>query len=118
MQLPSSDLIPDFLDRILRDGWTETTKDLSFPTVRLPRSKREPQKVELLVRVSLLPIGILAVDYLRLFWMQFQPTLLQPCRYFGTHQVRFPLCSALDNDVVRITLERQMTPIPFHPQIK
>src|SRR5579859_5290070 len=62
MQLPSSDLIPDFLPRMLRDGWTETTKDLPFPTVRNPRPKREPQKVELLVRVNLLPIGILAID--------------------------------------------------------
>src|SRR5438105_1886849 len=66
MQLPSANLIPDFLRRILRDGWTETTKDLPFPTVRYPRPKREPQKVELLVRVNLLPIGILAIDHLRL----------------------------------------------------
>jgi len=78
MQLPSSNLIPDFLRRILRDGWTETTKDLPFPTVRYPRPKREPQKVELLVRVNLLPIGILAIDHFRLLRMQFQPTLLQP----------------------------------------
>jgi len=39
--------------------------------------------------------------------MQFQPTLLQPCRYFDTHQVRLPLCSAMDNDIVRVPLERQ-----------
>src|SRR5439155_22092935 len=81
-------------------------------------TKREPQKVKLLVRVSLSPIGILAVDHFRLLWMQFQSTLLQPCRYLGTHQVRFPLCSAMDDDVVRIPLERQMKPTPSHPQIE
>src|SRR5690349_6868201 len=66
MQLPFPNLVPDFLCRILRDGWTETTKDRPFPTVRFPRPKREPQKVELLVRVNLLPVGILAIDYFRL----------------------------------------------------
>jgi hypothetical protein len=50
--------------------------------------------------------------------MQFQSTLLQPCRYFDTHQVRFPLCSAMDDDIVRVPLERQMRPISPHPQIK
>src|SRR6185436_8214863 len=77
MQLPSSYLIPDFLRRLLRDGWTETTKDLPFPTARFPRPKRVPQKIELLVRVSLLPIDILAIDHFRLLRMQLQPTLLQ-----------------------------------------
>jgi hypothetical protein len=118
MQLPSSDLVPDFLSRIRRDGWTETTKDLPPPTVSYPRPKREPQKVKLLVRVSPSPIGILAIDHFRLLRMQFQSTLLQPCRYFDTHQVRFPLCSAMDDNIVRVPLERQMTPISPHPQIE
>src|SRR5262245_60675991 len=100
MQLPPSDLVPNFLRRFLRDGWNETTKD-PFPTVRFPRPKRKPQKIELLVRVTLLPIGILAIDQFRLLRMQFQPTLLQPCRYFDTHQVRFPLRSAMDDEVSR-----------------
>src|SRR5438270_5626669 len=117
MQFPPSDLVPNFLRRFLRDGWYETTKDLS-PTVRFPRPKRKPQKVELLVRVSLLPIGILAVDHFRLLGMQFQPTLLQPCRYFDTHQVRFPLCSAMDNDIVRVALERQVSPVSAHPYVE
>ncbi len=117
MQFPSPNLVPDFLRRFLRDGWTETTKDPS-PTVRFPRPKREPQKVEPLVRVSLSSVGILAIDHFRLLRMQFQPTLLQPCRYFDTHQFRFPLCSAMDDDIVRVPLERQMRPVPAHPQIK
>jgi hypothetical protein len=100
MPFPPSDLVPNFLRRFLRDGWYETTKD-PFPTIRFPRPKREPQKVALLVRVTLLPIGVLAIDHFRLLRMQFQPTLLQPCRYFDTHQVRFPLCSAMDHEVSR-----------------
>src|SRR5262245_38630472 len=108
MQLPSPNLVPDSLRRCLRDGWAETTKDRPSPSVRFPRPKRVPQKIELLVRVSLVPIGILAIDHFRLFRMQLQPTLLQPCRYFDTHQVRFPLCSAMDDDIVRVPLERQM----------
>src|ERR1051326_4253195 len=118
MQLPAPNLVPDFLLRFLRDGWTETTKDLPLPTVRSPRPKRVPQKIELLVRVSPSPIGILAIDHFRLLRMQFQSTLLQPCRYFDTHQVRFPLCPAMDDDVVRISLERQMSPVQAHPPIE
>ena len=118
MQLPSSDLVPDFLRRLLRDGWTETTEDFPFPTVSSPWPKRVPQKVKLLVPVNLSPIRILAIDNFRLLRMQFQSTLLQPCRYFDTHQVRFPLCSAMDYDIVRVPLERQMRPISPHPQIE
>ena len=118
MQFPSANLIPDSLPRIFRHGWTETTEGFPFPSVSFPRPKREPQKVKLLGRVSLSPIGILAIDYFRLLRMQFQSTLLQPCRYFGTHQVRFPFCSAMDDDVVRIPLKRQMSPVAPHPQIE
>src|SRR5262249_43637870 len=50
--------------------------------------------------------------------MQFQPTLLQPCRYFDTHQVRFPLCPAMHDDIVRIPLERQMWPVSAHPHVE
>jgi len=69
MQFPTTNLIPDFLCRIIRDGRTETTEDLSLPTVRFPGTKRESQKVELLIRVRLLPISILAVDNFRLLRM-------------------------------------------------
>ena len=117
MPLPSSNFVPDFLRRLLRDGWTETTKD-PFPSICLPRSKREPQKIKLLVQVSLSSIGILAIDHFRLLRMQLQSTLLQPCRYFDTHQVRFPLCSAMNDDIVRVSLERQMRPISPHPEIE
>jgi hypothetical protein len=50
--------------------------------------------------------------------MQFQSTLPQPCRYFDTHQVRFPFCPAMDNNTVRVSLKRQMSPISPHPQIE
>jgi hypothetical protein len=51
--------------------------------------------------VSLLPIGIVAIDHFRLLRMQFQPTLLQSCRYFDTHQVGFPLCSQGSEEMIR-----------------
>src|SRR5262245_39904560 len=118
MQSPAADLIADFLCRILRDGRTETTKDLPFSTVRFPRPKGIPQKVELLVLVSPRPVAILAIDHFRLFRMKFQSALLQPCRYVDTHCVRFPLCPAMNNNIVRVSLKRQMLPIAPHPQIE
>jgi len=96
MQLPSPNLVPNFCAAFFEMAGMKLQK-IPFR----PFAFRGPQRIELLVRVTPLPIGILAIDHLRLLRMQFQPTLLQPCRYFDTHQVRFPLCSAMDDEVSR-----------------
>jgi hypothetical protein len=76
MYMPSADLVTDFLYRILRDSRTETTEELALAIDGCPRPERIPQEVELLVWVALPPIGILAVDQLRLLRMQLQTALL------------------------------------------
>ena len=118
MQFPSSDLIPDFLRRLLRDGWTETTEDFPLSDRKLSVAETCTPESQTSRSGEPPPIRILAIDNFRLLRMQFQSTLLQPCRYFDTHQVRFPLCSAMDYDIVRVPLERQMRPISPHPQIE
>src|SRR5439155_4224804 len=45
---------------------------------RSPGSKRIPKKVESTVWISTGAIGILAVDHLRLFWMEHQSTFGEP----------------------------------------
>jgi len=79
MQMPLAYLIRDFRYRLLRDGRTETAEELSLTIDGCPRSKRVPQKVELLVRMGPLSIRILAIDDLGLLWMQLQSALLEPC---------------------------------------
>ena len=99
MQLPSANFAPDFLPRFLQDGWTETTEDPPFPTVRFPRPKRGPEKSRTSRwggsladwhpcnrRFSPSPDAVPAHtdSTVPLFW---------------THQIRVPLCSAMDNEV-------------------
>jgi hypothetical protein len=69
MQLPRSDLVGNFLYRFSRDAWTKATEELPVTIHCSPGSEREPQEVELLVRAAFSPVGILAVDHLRLFRM-------------------------------------------------
>src|SRR4029453_11641441 len=117
VQFPAADLIPDFLSRVVRDGRTETTEHSSPASGRLPGSERKAQEVELLVRVVLLPIRFLTVDELRLFRVQIQATLAQPIFDSCTYQGCFPPAPAVDDDVVRVALKRQMLPFLQHPQI-
>ena len=85
MQFPLSDLVTDFQSRFLRDTRAETTEELPCAIDALPWAERISQEVERLVWVTLLPIGILAVNELRFLRMEFQSALLQPCRYVDTY---------------------------------
>src|SRR4029077_5663760 len=75
MQFPTTDLITDLPCRVVRDGWTEAAEQSSSTSSRLPGPKRKSQEVELLMRVTFLPIRVLAVDEPRLLRVQLQATL-------------------------------------------
>ena len=75
-QFPASKCIADCLRCLVRDRRTEIDKELALAILRSSRLKRIPQKIKLLVRVSLLSKIILAIDDLRLLRMEFQSTAL------------------------------------------
>jgi len=49
----------------------EPDEQLPLPRLRSPGPKRIPQKVEAILRIGASPVGILAVNNLRLLRMQF-----------------------------------------------
>jgi len=67
--------------RLIADCRAEVDKKLSPSVFRQPGPECEPQEVELLMGIVPPPVFILAVDYLRLLRMQFQPTFGKPLRY-------------------------------------
>ena len=70
MQLPATHDFAHCLDGFVADRRRETDKQFSSAIHRLPGSKRKAQKIEALLRITVQPVRILAVDDLRLLRMQ------------------------------------------------
>src|SRR6266550_5882160 len=66
-QVPASKRVANGLRCLVRDRRTEIDEELALAILRSSGLKRVPQKIKLLVRVSLLSKIILAIDDLRLF---------------------------------------------------
>src|SRR5437764_15459933 len=64
------------------------------------------------------PVGVLAVHYARLVWMQLQTDVGQPCRNGIPHYTGLPLAAAVHHRVIAITLERNARELPGHPRIE
>src|SRR6516165_9821655 len=75
-QVPASKCVANGLRCLVRDRRTEIDEELALAILRSSGLKRVPQKIKLLVRVSLLPKIILAIDDLRLLRMEFQSAAL------------------------------------------
>src|ERR1700691_4512507 len=114
MQIPASNLRPDRFHRLVGYCGTEVDEELSLAILRSPRPKRVAQKIELLVRIRPSPVLLLAIDYLRLFRMKLQPTLLQALGYGCPNLLGFPFRSAMHDGIVGETLKRQLR-IPLRP---
>jgi hypothetical protein len=71
MQLPPTHDFAHRLACFVAHRWGETDEQLSSTAHRLSGSKREAQKIESLLRISVASVRILAVDNLRLLRMQF-----------------------------------------------
>src|SRR5579872_1640419 len=97
MQIPAPDLCPDRFRRLIRDRRAEVDEVLPLATLRSPRAKRIPQKIELLVRMCTPPVIILAVDDLRLLQMKLQPTLPHARGYGCPNLLGFGFRSAMHN---------------------
>ena len=58
---PRLDFVTDLLLRLFGDGRTKAREQSSSTSRRLQGTEREPQEVELLVRMILLPVRVLAL---------------------------------------------------------
>src|ERR1700674_5595390 len=99
MQFPASNLYPNRFHRLVGNCWAEIDEELPLAILRSPRLKRVAQKIEFLVRIRPSPIGILAIDSLRLLRMKLQPTLLQARGYGRPNFLGFHLCPAMHDGI-------------------
>src|SRR5947208_17140770 len=121
MQRPAADITTDARQRLRAGGGLETVREdasLRLHPHDLSGSKLEAEKVEVDVGEVAAPVHILAVDDLRLLRMQHQ---LAGRKAVGN---RAPECPrllgalAVADDVVRVTLERDVRKRPCHPRVE
>ena len=93
-------------------------EELSLAVLRGSRAKGVAQKVETLVFVAPMPVVILAVDDLRLLGMRFQLAPPQTLFDLAVDELRLSPRSTVDNDIIRITLERDVRKILRHPLVE
>ena len=61
-----------------------------------------------------LAVTILAIDYLGLFLIQFQPAVCKPL-YQACFLLHLLLCTAMTDGVISIPLKRYRREVVFHP---
>ena len=121
MQRPASDFSADARQRLRTSGGLETVCEDApvrlYPHY-LPGSKLEAEKVKVDIGEVAAPVHILTVDDFRLLRMQHQ---LADREAIGN---RTPECPrllgalAVTNDVVRVSLERDVRKRPRHPRVE
>src|SRR5215475_3379633 len=111
MKRPAANLAADARQRLRAGGGLETVREdapVRLHPHDLPGAKLETQKVEVDVRGVAAPVHILAVDDLRLLWMQHQ---LAGRKAVGNRAPQCPRLRgalAVTNGIVRIPLEWDM----------
>src|SRR5579871_2732653 len=118
MQIPAPDLRPDRFRRLIRDRRAEVDEVPPLATLRSPRAKRIPQKIEFLVWICTPPVIILAIDDLCLLRMKLQPTLPHPRGYGCPYLLGFSFRSAVHDGIISEALKRQLRIRLRHPPIK
>ena len=108
----------DLLGGLATHPWKKAQKELPLAIDRLTRSKHEPQKVERDSRIDLVAVAVTAVDDFRLLRVQFQPASCEPLLHRPLNRQRLHFGTAMDDDVVRITLERGVGMVVRHPTIE
>ena len=85
---------------------------------RLPCPECKSQEIKRRMSIVASPVRILAIDDLRLLGMQFQPAGCKAMPQRTAQRLRRLGALAVTNDVVRITLERDVRILPRHPHIE
>ena len=96
--------------------WKEANKMFPPTILRSTRLKGETEEVEFDVFVLLSAIIVLAVHELRLRRMKLEVALLEPRSNALQHKLRLCLTHAVDDRIVRKTLEGDWRKFPLHPR--
>src|SRR5690349_2630161 len=118
VQRPPSDRLPDRLQR-LRTSRRQEGSDMATATPdRLSRTKGVAEKVKRLDRKVAIPVRILTIDELRLRRMKNQPTGPEADLQGIPEPASFCFASAVADNVVGVSLERDGGETPPHPPVK
>ncbi len=118
VQRPPSDRLPDRLQR-LRTSRRQEGSDIATATPdRLSRTKGVAEKVKRLDRKVATPVRILTIDELRLRRMKNQPTGPEADLQGIPEPASFFFASAVANNIIRVSFERDGGETPRHPPVK
>src|SRR3984893_6055026 len=118
VQRPPSDRLPNRLQRLRTSRWQEGSDIATAMPDRLSRMKGVPEKVKRLNRKVATPVRILTIDELRLRRMKNQPTGPEAALQGIPEPASFVFASAVANNVIRVSFERDGGETPRHPPVK
>src|SRR5262245_8086072 len=121
MKRPAADITTDARQRLRAGGGLETVREdaaIRLHPHDLPGSKLEAQKVEVDIGEVAAPVYILAVNDLRLLRMQHQLAGREAVGNRTPECPRLLGALAVTNDIVRVSLERDMRKGSHHPPVE
>ena len=118
MEMPAPYLLAHLLCCLAAHRWSKIDEALAPPILRPSRTKRIPQKIELLVGIVSSSVIILAVDDFRLLRMYFQAALLEAARDALQDLLRPLLRSAMCHNIICVSLERHIWMRLAHPDVE
>src|SRR5215469_6102560 len=118
VQRPPPDRLPNHLQRLRTSRWQEGSAIATAMPDRSSRAKSITEKVKRLDRKVVIPVRILTIDELRLRRMKNQPTGPEADLQGIPEPASFCFASAVADDVVGVSLERDGGETSPHPPVK
>src|SRR5215831_17360921 len=118
VQRPPPDRPPNHLQRLRTSRWQEGSAIATAMPDRWSRAKSITEKVKRLDRKVVIPVRILTIDELRLRLMKNQPTGPEADLQGLPEPASFGFASAVADDVVGVSLERDGGETSPHPPVK
>src|SRR5262249_27508128 len=118
VQPPAADGLPHRFGGPGTHRWSEVDKVLPPAILRPSWAKRIAQEIAALLGGRDPPVGIVAIHYMWSGRMQFQMARRQTCGDTQLKPARFHFALAMRDDIIGITLERNVRLFPMQPDIK
>jgi hypothetical protein len=118
VETPAPHLFAHLRRYLAAHRWSKIDEALPPPILRPSRTKRIPQKIELLVGIVSSSVIILAVEDFRLLRMYLQAALLEAARDALQDLLRLLLRSAVRHNIICVSLERHIGMRLAHPDVE
>jgi hypothetical protein len=118
VESPAPHRLPHRRRRRTADAWSEVDEALAPSILRPSSAKRVAQEIKAFVGRPVSSVVILAIDDARLHRMHFQATLREPTPNARQHVLRLRFRFAVRDNVVCISLERDVWVRASHPVVE